>query len=210
MPGRANQMAPENAYQMAPSRWTVPFKVLSNKRALDQAFQQHVWNMQRQQLMGQIDIQKETAQNAAGEGSISAIKPNYNILNQAVEMAKNRGIQIETPEGQQQFQDIYQALLYQHSGGKQGALMAAGGEGAIPEFSSTEIPNPVGPLNPMRISPRYADYGIRKGKGQQKLDRETGMKLLKKLGWDENLNDEEKNLVRQKARAMAKKLGYIF
>lgn len=207
MPGRAtDRLSPENAYEMAPSRWNVPFKILSNKRALDQAFQQHTWYMQRQQLGGQIDIQA-----AGGESSAGAeTKLNYNILNQAVEIAKSQGIQVETPEGQQEFRNIYLALLYQHSGGQQGALMAAGGEGTIPEFPSTEVPSAVGPLNPLRMSPRYADYGIRKGTGQQKLDRETSIEFLNKAGWNDNLNDEGKKRVKQKARAMAKKLGYIF
>lgn len=209
MPGRANQMSAGDAYNMAGSRWAVPLKVLTNKKALDMALQQHVWTMQQESLRaaggdrqehirGQYRMKEQEIQNkAAGKSNLE-----YQVLTQAVELAKSQGLDLESPDGQKQFQSIYQALLYEASGGKSGSMLAAGGVDftKIPAGNSS-LPEPVGGMDPRRMLPGYASYGVPQGSGGQKLtvDDPVAVKIFNKAGRDP-----------KKAAEMARKLGYTF
>lgn len=200
MPGRANQMSAGDAYNMAGSRWSVPLKVLTNKKALDAALQQHTWTMQQkaqdlaggnmqEHIRGQYRFIEQVLQNQAGSKS----NLEYQVLTQAVKMATDQRIDMQSPEGQQKFQQIYQALLNQATGGEQGAMLLAGGEPEQPP----NVPEPVWPADPRRMLPGYADYGIPRVNGKE-ITPEIMRSLKLKSGGDI-----------LKAKAMAKKLGYI-
>lgn len=202
MPGRAQQMTPAQLFQMAPSRYNVPFKVLSNKRALDDAFRRHQWEMQRnaqtlasgerrQKIAGEFGLKNREAINQSAQRT--GIEKT--VLTQAVKLAQDNALDMNSPEGQEQFTQIYQALLNQATSGEEGALLAASGE--VPSgIDETSLPEPVGPINPLRALPGYADYGIDRGEGK-KLDKNTAQRILQKAGGD-----------KEKARAIAKRLGY--
>ena len=80
MPGRANLMSPEQMYNMAPSRFGVPLKVLTNKKALDVAIMKHQWEMQknaqelaagqkRQETAGRFGLQEQAM--SLGQGRLN-------------------------------------------------------------------------------------------------------------------------------------------
>lgn len=205
----ANLSSASEIYNMAPTRWGGILKTLNNKKAIDDLIRQHTWTMQqksadaasgkeKEHIQGQYRLKEQELQNkSSGKSNLE-----YSVLTQAVEMAKAQGIDMQSPEGQQQFQQLYQALLHQASGGKSGAMMAAGGvpPDAFSGETQSSAPEPVGMFDPRRMSPNYADYGIPKAtEKNKKLDQATAQKILQKAGGDKD-----------KARAMAKKLGYSF
>lgn len=200
MPGRASQLSSEGAYNIGASRWNVPFQVLSNKKSLDEAFRKHVWTMQQETTRGRAAGPEQKQDNL-----------NYNILTQAVEIAKNNAIQLETPEGQKEFQKIYQALLYQASGGQRGSMLAAGGEPppdilssggnapgqdqqSVAERFAGGFKEGLSSVNPMKIFRKPSQAG--QGKF---LDQETARRILRRAGGDPD-----------KARKTAKEMGYSF
>lgn len=198
MAGRAQLMSPGQAYEMGGSRFGVPLKVLTNKKALDLAMQKHTWIMQeqaqtiaggaeKQHIAGQYGLKQQELQNERyGKSSLEA-----SVLAQAVKMAQDNAIDMETPEGQQQFTNIYQTLLRQVKGEpavQPGAENLAGGQ---PPFNPPEITAP-------DFDPNVMFSGPSKSQGKP-LDPATAKKLLKRAGGD-----------KEKARALAKKLGYTF
>lgn len=144
---------------MTPSRFGVPLRVLTNKKAADVAFQNHVWEMQKQaqalaggekqqHIAGQYRLKEQGMQNQVlRKSGIEAT-----TLAQAVQIAKNQGIDVETPEGQQSLGQIYQYLMKLQSGGGVDAgasNLAAGGAGpsaaAAPgESSGFQLPGFLG------------------------------------------------------------------
>lgn len=204
MAGRANQMSATDAYAMAPSRWGVMVKTLSNRKALEDAFRQHDWKMQelaaqaasgatQQHIAGQYHLKAQELQNQGIQGL------NYKVQQQALAEAKRLGLDLNDPEGFASFQQIYQKLMSQVQMGMNPAMAAAttgdvGGGGTPPN-----VPESVGTWDPRRMLPGYANYGIPKGGGSSPLDRTTAQKILTKAGGDP-----------AKARAMAAKLGYSF
>src|SRR3990167_4626810 len=183
MPERANQMSPTEAYNMAGSRWSVPFKVLSNKKALDQAFQQHAWNMQR-----------DAAQQSAGGGKRGS-NLDYQVLTQAVELARSQTIDMQTPEGQQAFQQIYQALLNQATGGERGAMMMAGGEAPPVQPEGQPQGSFISGFQKGLVKPFKDAMSV--FSGDKTLTREVVRQLKKQSGGD-----------KEKSKAMARELGY--
>src|SRR3990167_8678024 len=128
MPSRANLMTPGQMYEMTPSRFGVPLKVLTNKKALDVAFMKHTWEMQKsaqelsagqkkQETAGEYGLKQQELQNKSYHGS----NIESNVLAQAVKLAQDRRIDLNTPEGQAQFENIYKALLTQVKGTDKGA-----------------------------------------------------------------------------------------
>lgn len=204
MPSRASGMSPAEAYNMAPQQFgainQVLLNALTNKKAYEDAFRKHSWEMEKADKEA---IRKEKEAKTRHGYRMEEIKAGpgargnsieYQTLTQAVEMAQDQGIDMQDPEGQIMFQNIYRALLAQATGGKQGSMMMA--SGAAPKLP--EVPSPVGSFDPRRMLPGYADYGVKQGAGGS-LDEATAAKLLQKAGGDKN-----------KARAMARKLGYSF
>jgi hypothetical protein len=150
-------MSATDTYAMTPSRWGVPLKVLTNKKAADVAFQNHVWEMQKkaqdaasgatqQHIAGQYRLKEQGMQNQVlRKSGIEAT-----TLAQAVQIAKNQGIDVETPEGQQSLGQIYRYLMKLQSGGGMdlGASdLAAGGAGPVAapsEAGSFQLPGFLG------------------------------------------------------------------
>lgn len=205
MPSRAsNVMSPMDAYNMAPQQFGAMnqfiMSAITNKKAYDEAFRKHTWESDK---AAKEAMRKEREQYNAHRYRMSEIKAGqegkgnnleYQVLTQAVKMAQDQGIDMQDPDGQQMFQNIYRALLNQASGGKQGSMMMA--SGATPKLP--DVPEPVGGWDPRRMLPGYADYGVPQGQGGT-LDQSTASRLLQKAGGDKN-----------RARAMARKLGYSF
>ncbi len=204
MPSRANGMSPTDAYNMAPQQFgainQVLLHALTNKKAYEDAFRKHSWEMEKADKEA---IRKEKESRTQHGYKMEEIKAGqgakgngieYQILTQAVKMAQDQGIDMQDPEGQTMFQNIYRALLAQATGGKQGSMMMA--SGATPKMP--EVPSPVNMFDPRRMLPGFADYGVPQGQGGT-LDQSTATKLLQKAGGDKN-----------RARAMARKLGYSF
>lgn len=118
MPGRANLMSPAQMYDMAPSRWSTLSKILNNKKAMDAAFMKHQWEMQRQaadmaagerrqHIAGQYGLKQQEMANDKNSRSYM----DEAMMNQAMKYALDRRIDLNTPEGQQAFRNIYQTLL---------------------------------------------------------------------------------------------------
>lgn len=209
MPSRSAQfLTGDNIGQIVPQQYgainQVIMSALTNKKAYEDAFRKHSWEMDK---ASKEAIRKEREQYNAHRYKMDEIKAKqpdssgkgneleYQVLTQAVKMAQEKSIDLRDPEGQQMFQNIYRALLSQASGGQKGSMMMASGDtGKIPN-----VPDSVGAWDPRRILPGYADYGISKGSGNSALDQDTAAKLLQKAGGDKN-----------KARAIARKLGYKF
>src|SRR3990167_2569910 len=125
MPGRANLATPGQMYEMGVSRWGVPLKVLTNKKALDVAFMKHTWEMQKsaqelsagqkkQETAGEYGLKQQELQNKGYEKSAF----NESIAKQAMDYVKANAIEIDTPEGQETYKKIYQFLLTQSKGGQ--------------------------------------------------------------------------------------------
>ena len=143
MPGRAQLMTPGQAYEMGGSRFGVPLKVLTNKKALDLAMQKHIWTMQekaqglaggmeKQKLVGEQGLERQRLVNERyGKSSLES-----SVLSQAVKLAQDQLIDLNTPEGQAQFENIYRALLSQVKGVPQGAEDLAGGQ--VPDFYGSQ------------------------------------------------------------------------
>jgi len=195
MPGRAQQMTPGQMYEMAPSKFGVPLKVLTNKKALDLAIMKHTWEMQRssqelaggerkQHIAGQYGLKEQELRNkVSARSTIEA-----NVLAQAVKMAQDNLIDMDTPEGQAQFRKIYQTLLNQVKGG---------GE------DDASTPKPTNATQPSLMQGINSGYNPRQNippqdvnSGKQ-LDADTARRILQKAGGDKD-----------KARAMARKMGY--
>ena len=125
MPSRANLMTPGQMYEMTPSRFGVPLKVLTNKKALDVAFMKHTWEMQKsakemasgeekQRIAGRYGLAQQRLRNKGYEKSAF----NESIAKQAMDYVKANAIEIDTPEGQETYKKIYQFLLTQSKGGQ--------------------------------------------------------------------------------------------
>src|SRR3990167_5918874 len=125
MPSRANLMTPGQMYEMTPSRFGVKLKVLTNKKALDVAFLKHTWEMQKsaqelsagqkkQETAGEYGLKQQELQNKQYDKSAF----NESIAKQAMDYVKANAIEIDTPEGQETYKQIYQFLLTQSKGGQ--------------------------------------------------------------------------------------------
>ena len=137
-------MTPGQAYEMGGSRFGVPLKVLTNKKALDLAIQKHIWTtqeqaqrlaggMEKQELVGKQRLEQQELQNERyGKSSLES-----SVLSQAVRLVSNDPLfELNTPEGQAQFENIYRALLSQVRGTPQGAEELAGGQ--VPDFYGSQ------------------------------------------------------------------------
>ena len=185
MPSRAQQMTPGQMYGLSGSRWRVPLKVLTNKRALDAAFMQHTWKLQS-------ESQKDKANREQ--------RKDLNVITQAVKLAQDQGLDLNTYEGQQEFQTIYQVLLNQASGGESGAMMGGPSPNVFKENAAdVKVNEPVASNDWRRALPQYQYFGIPSAKeaGTKILTPEAARKILSRVG--ENID---------KAIAVAKKLGY--
>ena len=196
MPSRANLMTPEQMYEMTPSRFGVPLKVLTNKKALDVAFMKHTWEMQKsakemasgeekQRIAGRYGLAQQRLQNKRYEQSAF----NESIGKQAMDYVKANAIEIDTPEGQETYKKIYQFLLTQSKGGQTSESGASDlATGQTPDMTTgirAGTNSGIVPSRPMTSS--------------KQLDPDTAKKLLQRSGGD-----------KEKARALAKKLGYEF
>ena len=184
----AQRLSPQQAYTISGSRFRIPHKVLSNKRALDAAFLQHDFNTHRdaQSLASGERRAEIKARGKGGEDGFDLDK----IQKQAIEVAKKNLIDLSTEEGQQEYTRILQFLIQQSRDGTQGAQSAAGGIVGEPLNQARDIGanlgfQGAGPLPNVES-------------GQMQLDEATARRLLKRAGGD-----------KEKAREMALRLGYI-
>ena len=143
MPSRARLSSPSEIGAMTSSRYGVPIAVLANKKALDVAFMKHTWEMQKQAAA--LASGEKKSEIAAGRSSGMS-----NVLTQAVKIAQDNLIDLNTPEGQMQFEQIYQTLLNQYTGGQAGASSLATGAPSqfTPPSSPGAQPGPQAPGEP--------------------------------------------------------------
>jgi hypothetical protein len=136
MPGRAEQMTPGQAYEMGGSRWNVPLGVLTNKKALDMAFQQHVWEMQKQAATlasGEkiAGVRAETAKDVAGirSGGVGGLSKSVaaKAYAKALDWAA-LNLDDNDPDWEDKVQQVYQQYLSITGGGA--STLAAGGSPA--------------------------------------------------------------------------------
>jgi hypothetical protein len=155
-------MSPSQAYAMAGSRWGVPLKVLTNKRALDLAFQQHIWTMQQQ---NEQSASRERQQKIAGEYGLkeremmnrgSELKPFDKAASYATEILSKSDLIPGTQEYQSAWKNMFQTILAQMQGEQSGVLSLATG---MPVGNPTGVPfdqNIQRP--PMMVNPFSQDW----------------------------------------------------
>ena len=116
-----------------PSRWGTIIKTLSNKKAIDMAFQKHQWEMEqeaqnlasgerREETRGYYDLEKEKERNSSDN------TPEKQAMAAAMQWARDQALDLQTPEQQAQFQTAYNMFLHQFTGGNKGAMAAATGD----------------------------------------------------------------------------------
>lgn len=198
MPGRAQQMSPTQAYDMTSTRFGVPLKILSNKKALDQAMQQHVWTMRqkaqetasgekRAEITGKYSLERAKVMKGSEGGADTKIRESAQkqamdvINNQTV--GKNK-VDLNTPEGVAKYNQLYQMFYNQLSGKSAPQEMAPEGEQAGSQAPMQAEKN--------SVKPAYNPYAAGKP-----LNEEVARQLLKRAGGD-----------KAKARALAKQMGY--
>src|SRR3990167_3930744 len=191
MPSRANLMTPGQMYEMTPSRFGVKLKVLTNKKALDVAFLKHTWEMQKsaqelsagqkkQETAGEYGLKQQELQNKQYDKSAF----NESIAKQAMDYVKANAIEIDTPEGQETYKQIYQFLLTQSKGGQtseSGASNLASGQ--TPDMTTG-----------VQAGTNAGAIPSRPTASSKQLDPDTAKKILQRSGGD-----------KEKARALAKK-----
>lgn len=139
MPGRATgRMTPQDVYSMSTSRFDVPLQVLTNKKALDDAFRQHVWKKQsekagqasaerRTKMTGEYGLKRQELANIGRTGKGGDQTSRAASLATQI-MAKSLDFDPGSPEYQQAWEETFRSILNQMTGetGDADSLATAG------------------------------------------------------------------------------------
>ena len=108
----------EETYNMAKrgSRWGTMIKVLGNKKALDDAFRQHTWNMQQDAANNQSAMDRTKVQGTFGlaekrMGINAANTPEGKAQAAVIQYATKNGLDFNDPNDQPAIQAAYQFFL---------------------------------------------------------------------------------------------------